>query len=108
MFTINLMLVSVLANLGPPVLFVAVPAIINGLLIGALNLALIPSIERVTALRFFAFLLPLVTEMIYFFAIQMLHGIAWVVHLWIGSIVLAGVVSLLLSYLLVPLPAQQV
>ena len=47
------------------------------------------------------------TEMIYFFAIQMLHGIAWVVHLWVGSIVLAGVVGLLLSYLLLPLPVEQ-
>jgi hypothetical protein len=48
-----------------------------------------------------------VTEMIYFFAIQMLHGIAWVIHLWVGSIVLAGVVGLLLSYLLVPLEVVQ-
>jgi hypothetical protein len=107
MLTINLLLTSVLANPIPPVLFVAVLAVINGLLIDALNLALKPSVERVTALRLFAFLVPVVTEMIYFFAIQMLHGIAWVVHLWVGSIVLAGVVGLLLSYLLVPLPAQQ-
>jgi hypothetical protein len=69
-----------------------------------LNLALKPSVDRVTALRLFAFLVPIVTEMIYFFAIQMLHGIAWVVHLWVGSIVLAGVVGLFLSYLLVSLP----
>jgi len=100
--TINLVLTSVLANPIPPVLFVAVLAIINGLLIDALNLTLKPSVERVTALRLFAFLVPVVTELIYFFAIQMLHGIAWVVHLWVGSIVLAGVVGLLLSYLLVP------
>jgi hypothetical protein len=107
MLTINLVLVSVLANPSPPVLFVAVLAIINGLLIDGLNLALKPSVERVTALRLFAFLVPLVTEMIYFFAIQMLHGIAWVIHLWVGSIVLAGVVGLLLSYLLVPLEVVQ-
>jgi hypothetical protein len=105
--TINLVLASVLANPSPPVLFVAVLAIINGLLIDALNLALKPSVERVTALRLFAFLVPVVTEIIYFFAIQMLHGIAWVVHLWVGSIVLAGVVGLLLSYLLVPPPVEQ-
>jgi hypothetical protein len=107
MLTINLVLVSVLANPSPPVLFVAVLAIINGLLIDALNLVLKPSVDCVTALRLFAFLVPVVTEMIYFFAIQMLHGIAWVIHLWVGSIVLAGVVGLLLSYLLVPLPVQQ-
>lgn len=107
MLTINLVLASVLANPSPPVLFVAGLAIINGLLIDGLNLALKPSVERVTALRLFAFLVPVVTEMIYFFAIQMLHGIAWVVHLWVGSIVLAGVVGLFLSYLLVPLPVEQ-
>jgi hypothetical protein len=107
MLTINLILARVLANPSPPVLFVAVLAIINGLLIDALNLALKPSVERMTALRLFAFLVPVVTEIIYFFAIQMLHGIAWVVHLWVGSIVLAGVVGLLLSYLLVPLPVEQ-
>jgi hypothetical protein len=105
--TINLVLTSVLANPIPPVLFVAVLAIINGLLIDVLNLTLKPSVERVTALRLFAFLVPVVTEMIYFFAIQTLHGIAWVVHLWAGSIVLAGVVGLLLSYLIVTMPGQQ-
>ena len=105
--TITLVLASVLANPIPPVLFVAVLAVINGLLIDVLNLALKPSAERVTALRLFAIQVPVVTETIYFFAIQVLHGIAWVVHLWAGSIVLAGVVGFLLSYLLVPLPGQQ-
>lgn len=105
--TITFVLVSVLANPIPPILVVAVLASINGLIIDALNLALKPSVERRTALRLFAFLVPMVTETIYFFAIQMLHGIVWVVHLWVGSIVLAGVVGLFLSYLLVPLSIQQ-
>ena len=101
--TITFVLVSVLANPIPPLLLVAVLAVINGLLIDALNLALKPAAERELALRLFAFLAPVVTELIYFFAVQMLHGIVWVVHLWAGSIVLAGVVGLFLSYLLVPL-----
>ncbi len=105
--TINFVLTSVLANPSPPVLVVAVLAIINGLLIDALNLVLKPAVERETALRLFAFLVPMVIETIYFFAIQLLHGIVWVVHLWVGSIVLAGVVGLFLSYLLVSLPVQQ-
>lgn len=105
--TINFVLTSVLANPIPPVLFVAVLAIINGLLIDALNLVLKPAVEREAALRIFAFLVPMVIETIYFFAIQMLHGIVWVVHLWAGSIVLAGVVGLFLSYMLVSLPVQQ-
>lgn len=105
--TITFVLASVLANPIPPLPLVAVLAGINGLMIDALNLALKPSVERRTALRLFAFLVPMVTETIYFFAIQMLHGIVWVVHLWVGSIVLAGVVGLFLSYLLVPLSIQQ-
>lgn len=106
-FTINLVLASVLANPIPSLLAVVILAITNGLIIDTLNLVLKPSVERETALRLFAFLVPVVTEIIYFFAIQMLHGIVWVVHLWVGSIVLAGVVGLLLSYLLVPLPVEQ-
>jgi len=31
------------------------------------------------------------------------HGIGWSVHLWVGSTVMAGMVGLLLSYLVVPL-----
>ena len=103
LFAITLVLTSVLANPIPPVLPVAALAIINGLIIDVLNLALKPSVTQEKALRLFAFLVPVVTEMIYFFALQMLHGIVWVVHLWAGSIVLAGVVGLFLSYLLVPL-----
>ncbi len=105
--TINFVLTSVLANPIPPLLVVAVLAGINGLLIDAINLAFKPSVERKLALRLFAFLVPMVTEMIYFLAIQMLHGIVWVVHLWVGSIVLAGVVGLFLSYLLLPLSIEK-
>lgn len=105
--TATFVLSSILANPIPPLLLVAVLGIINGLIIDVLNLALKPSVERVTVLRLFAFLVPVVTEVVYFFAIQMLHGIVWVVHLWAGSIVLAGVVGVFLSYLLVSLPVQQ-
>jgi hypothetical protein len=36
---------------------------------------------------------------LYLFAIK---GISWSVHLWVGPIVMAGIVGLLLSYVLVP------
>lgn len=50
--------------------------------------------------------------MIYFAVLFLLKGeIAWSVHLWTGSIIMAGIVGLLLSYLLVPpqlsVPAQE-
>jgi hypothetical protein len=37
-----------------------------------------------------------------FFALMLTEGIAWSVHLWVGSIVLAGLAGWLLCYLLLP------
>jgi hypothetical protein len=40
---------------------------------------------------------------VFYFVVMMLtQGIGWSVHLWTGSIVLAGVTGLLLSYLIIP------
>jgi hypothetical protein len=61
-----------------------------------------PCPVRVGALRFFAFAVPAIYWALYFVAVLVTQGLAWSVHLWTGSIVLAGVVGLLLSYLLVP------
>jgi uncharacterized membrane protein YecN with MAPEG domain len=69
-----------------------------------------PSAERLGAVRLFAFAVPFVFYAVYFLAILSLGGeIAWSVHVWTGAIFLAGIVGLLLSYLLVPprLPAGQ-
>src|SRR5229473_4995669 len=50
----------------------------------------------------FAFTLPATFYLCYFLALMVTEGIAWSVHLWVGSIVLAGIAGWLLSYLLVP------
>ena len=37
-----------------------------------------------------------------FLGLQLTGGIGWSIHLWLGSIVVAGIVGLLLSFLVVP------
>ena len=55
-----------------------------------------------SALRVFAFVVPLIVGSTYFVAGQMIAGMAWSVHLWLGSIVMAGIAGLLISYVAVP------
>jgi hypothetical protein len=57
---------------------------------------------RSGALRLFAFAVPVSYYAFYFAALKVTQGLGWSVHLWTGSIVLAGVIGLLLSYLIIP------
>ena len=61
-----------------------------------------PSRVRSGAWRLFAFAVPAINYAFYFVVLMVTQGIDWSVHLWTGSILLAGVVGLLLSYLLIP------
>lgn len=61
-----------------------------------------PSASRPAGLRAFAFLAPVLLYASYYAQLALAAGIRWSVHMWTGSIVLAGVVGLLLSYLVVP------
>lgn len=63
-----------------------------------------PSVARPGALRLFAFAVPILLYTLYFLALMLTKGIWWSVHLWTGSIVLAGIVGLLMSYLVAPPP----
>ncbi len=80
-------------------------AIVAGLIGDVLLHQLKPSPDRPTSLRLFAFAVPFILYSFYFLGVLISDGgIAWSVHLWTGSAVLAGVVGVLLSYLAVPLP----
>lgn len=57
-----------------------------------------PSIENVTALRIFAFAVPVVYFVLYFGAVLVLVGTWWSVHLLTGAIALSGIVGLLVSF----------
>jgi MFS superfamily sulfate permease-like transporter len=50
-------------------------------------------------LRLFAFGVPALVYAVYFVALALSQGISWSIHLWAGSVVLAGTVGWLLSYL---------
>ncbi len=79
-------------------------AVVSGLLADLLYRRLKPSAERRVPFRVFAFVMPAVLYGLYFIGmIAHDHGIGWSVHLWVGSTVMAGLVGLLLSYLVVPL-----
>jgi hypothetical protein len=102
LFGLNGFLMSFLAG-SSPVLAVGILSALIGLLADLLNRALRPSAGATLMLRIFAFVVPFVNYVIYFAVLFALKGtIVWSVHVWTGTIVEAGVVGLLLSYVFVP------
>ena len=101
-FALNGLLVSFLAGNAPALATMLLSGLI-GLAVDLLNLLLKPSEQNALGLRVFAFVVPVVNYVVYFAALLVISGgIYWSVHLWTGSIVMAGIVGVLLSYLLVP------
>lgn len=80
-------------------------ALVGGLLADVLLLRLRPSPGRRAALRAFSAAVPAVLFGLYFLTLRLTGGIGWTPPLWTGAVVLAGVVGLLLSYVLAPPPA---
>jgi hypothetical protein len=104
-FTLNIVLISVLADQ-----YQLIPAIVLAGIVADLLLRwLQPSLKRQNELRLFAFFVPVVLFLFYFVDLMLTHGIIWSIHLWLGSCVMAGIVGLVLSYLLAPPqgPAEQ-
>ena len=57
-----------------------------------------PSSARLGSLRLFAFTVPVVFYGGYFLTLGLAKSLYWSVHLWAGSILLAGIVGLLLTF----------
>ena len=76
--------------------------ILAGLAAEALYWWLKPFAERPAALRWFAFGIPVVFYALYFVTLALTDGVWWTVHLWSGTILLAGFAGWLLSYAFVP------
>jgi hypothetical protein len=55
--------------------------------------------------RVFAFAVPALYYALYFAAVQATGGVGWSIHMWTGAVVIAGIIGVLLSYLVVP-PAR--
>ena len=82
-----------------------IPALLAGAAGDVLRRWLEPSVTRPWALRAFAAGVPVVLYLFYFLALMLTAGVWWSVHLWTGSVVLAGIAGWLISYLIVPPPA---
>jgi hypothetical protein len=86
---------------------VLIAAVAGGILAEVLYAALRPSIQRVQALRLFAFTVPVMLYLLYFTALIAAGGIWWRIHLWLGAPLLAGGIGLGLSFLLAPTIVKQ-
>jgi len=75
-----------------------------GLFADVLIQVLRPSLKRPLAFRAFAFLVPVALYIGYFITLNLNGGVAWSVPFWSGTIALAGVVGVFLSYLMLPAP----
>lgn len=82
-----------------PIIFV--PFVV-GLLADMLLLRLKPSPERSGTLRLFAFIVPFVLYTALVLMIGAIGGLSWEIHMWIGVPFLAGIICLILSFLVVP------
>ncbi len=77
--------------------------LVAGILLDLLYWRLQPSMQRVDALRIFAFAFPIIYNLCFFLTVMLAHGnITWTIHLWLGVTVMSGVAGLLLSYLMAP------
>jgi hypothetical protein len=103
-FAINAVAMGFLFDGGPYPLVPVIARSVAGIAIDLLYQRLRSSLQRLSALRAFAFAAPLIVGSLYFVAGQITAGIAWSIHLWAGSIVLMGGVGLLISYVSVPPP----
>ena len=77
-------------------------AFAGGMIADLLLIWLRPTVERRESLRVFAFAVPVVLFALYFLTVAVMEGLSWPPSLWIGAILEAGVVGLLMSYLVTP------
>jgi hypothetical protein len=97
-FTLNALLLSLT---GDQYRFIPA-ALAAGLGADVLLHLLQPSVTRPVFLRLFAFAMPALLYLCYFLALDLTGGIWWTIHFWLGSVVVAGLVGLMLSFLLLP------
>jgi Tol biopolymer transport system component len=97
-FTVSAVLISFIHDE-----FKLIPvALVAGIAADVLLLVLRPGPGRIRQLRIFAFAVPVIFFALYFVALALTGGVAWVIHLWFGAPIMAGIVGLFLSYVTVP------
>jgi hypothetical protein len=95
---VNAVYVTIIEDLSSMVLVALLAGAVGDLLLVLLR----PSVRRVAQLRLFAFLLPAELYLLYFATVLASASSVWPIHVWTGSVVLAGLSGLLLSLLVVP------
>ncbi len=108
MVTLNAAAMGLLTFHGAYPMTLVIAAGASGLLADLLRARLRPMAGRPAAWRLFAFVVPAVFYFCYFLGLRVTEGIAWSVHLWAGSIMLAGLTGWLLSYLVLPSRSSEV
>jgi hypothetical protein len=97
--------VTVIVGIGVALFDISLlPAALGGGIIGDLLLwRLRPTPNRALAVRIFAFTVPFCLYALYYADVALTRGgVWWPVHLWGGSIVIAGLTGLLISLLAIP------
>jgi hypothetical protein len=82
-------------------------ALVAGIAADILCRVLRPAGEATQNLRITAFAIPAILYALYFGTLQLFGGIWWTLPFWTGAVVLAGVVGLLLSFVLLPTSASE-
>jgi hypothetical protein len=107
-FTVVLSVPAVLASFLQDHFALIPVAVVAGIVADVLYQQLRPSGARTTTLRLFAFLVPFTYCLLYFLTLDLIGGIWWTIHMWLGVTVLSGIIGWLMSYLVAPpaLPAE--
>jgi hypothetical protein len=102
--TVVFSLIQILVSVSGDTYYLLPVVLLAGGCADALLLWLKPSVTRRNEFHLFALLVPFSLYLLYFLELSLLSwkGVSWSIHMWMGSVVLAGVVSLLLSFLLLP------
>jgi Tol biopolymer transport system component len=92
-FTLNALLMAVLNDH----YILVVPALLAGLVSDLLLGYLKPSVGAGLRYYGFAFAFPVVYYALFFITVQITRGIDWSVHLWLGAVVISGIIGLLVA-----------
>ena len=95
-FTLNTALLTILNDF----YLLIVAAVAAGLIMDVLYVLIKPSAARAGRFMAFAFLAPSVFYIVYFLALDVAATVRWSIHVWTGSIFIAGVFGLMLAVLI--------
>ncbi len=97
LFTLYVTGLSVLNNQ-----YELIPAVVTTGIVADVLLRVLRTTSSRAELRIFAFAVPMILYLLFFLTLQVTYTVAWSIHLWLGSCVMAGIAGLMLSFLTAP------